>query len=1087
MSKEPVSEPGKKPEPVQSPEAVVPPVEEQAPAEAVEKAETVEAPPAVEETPQADDHQPVSEAGFLSFASLFVRRPILALVFNALIVVAGLAAYYGIEVRELPNVDRPVINVRTTLKGASPETIERQITDVIEGAVARVAGLKSMSSNSLFSSSRVTLEFSSETDLAVAAADVRDAISQVQNDLPDDADDPRIIKADADSQPVLRLAVVSQTLPREDLTILVEDRIAPLLAAVAGVADVETYGDKQKVFRIDIDQAKLASRGVSVADLAKALGNLTFDVPAGSLSNASSDLLVRATAEIRTPADFAILQLNDRVRLGDVASITIGPEAGTSSLRSNGRPGVGMGVIRQAQSNTLAISDGIRAAVKEINKTLPEGTTIAVTSDDATFIRGSIHEVINALLLAVIIVVGVIYLFLRDARATFIPAVTMPVALIGTLAALYLVGFSINILTLLAIVLATGMVVDDAIVVLENIVRRRSEGMGPWAAAVIGTGQVFFAVVATTVTLAAVFVPLSFLPSQAGGLFREFGFALAISVTLSGLVALTLCPMLASRMLEKPPAHGRGPLVFIGNMLAGFYRRTLSACLNAPLAVFTLASVFVLAGALVFFSLNQELTPQEDRSIALMRVNTANGVSLAYTDDQMAQIEERIAPLIQSGEVINVFSITGFGSSSNSGFMVLTLAPWEKRVRSQNEIVGDINKAVAGVPGVQARAIQPNSLGIRGAGQGLQVAITGNDYAALDAAALTMIDAMEKSGKFDQVRRSNEPTQSQLSVTVDRERAADMGIPIDGLSDVLQAMLDGRSIGDVFVDGRRMSVLLVSTSNPVNDPGDLENIFLKTGDGRVVPMSVIATVTEKAVSPRLARENQLRAVPITASAKSGVSLGEALSTAEGLAKTVLPAGMGLIPLAEAATLNESSGSMAITFGFAILVIFLVLAAQFESVISAITIMITVPLGLVCAVFALKFTGMSINIYSQIGLVMLVGIMAKNGILIVEFANQLRDEGQERRAAIMNACMIRLRPVMMTMISTVLGGLPLVLAHGAGAEARVALGYVIVGGLGLATIVTLYVTPVAWLVLSRFSGSHAKQVARLDAEIRAAAE
>ncbi len=1027
------------------------------------------------------------QSGLMAFTSLFVRRPILALVFNALIVVAGLAAFAGIEVRELPNVDRPVINVRTTLAGGAPETIDREVTDVIEGAVARVAGLKSLSSTSVFSSSRVALEFTSGTDLAVAAADVRDAISQVVNDLPEGAEEPRIIKADADSQPVVRLAVTSDTLASEDLTLLVEDQIAPRLAAVEGVADVETYGDKQKVFRIDIDPAKLASRGLSVADLSKSLTNLTFDVPAGSLTNISSDLLVRATADITTSADFEALQINDRVRLADVASVTIGPEQGTSSLRSNGKSGIGMGVIRQAQSNTLSISDGVAKAVAALNESLPQGTTIWVTSDDATFIRGSIYEVINALILAVIIVVGIIFVFLRDWRATFIPAITMPVALIGTLAAIYLAGFSINILTLLAIVLATGMVVDDAIVVLENIVRRRAEGMGAGAAAVIGTTQVFFAVVATTITLAAVFVPLSFLPGQAGGLFREFGFALAISVMLSGIVALTLCPMLAAKTLKKPARNPNDIVAWAGSWLALFYRKTLEWCLAAPVVIFTLAVVLTVAGALTFMGLARELTPQEDRSLALMRVNTASGVSLAFTEDQMIQIEERVAPLITSGEIANVFSITGSGGSSNSGFMVLTLAPWEQRVRSQSDIVGDINKTVSTIAGVRAVAIQPNSLGIRGAGQGLQIAITGNDYESLDKAAISLIDAMEKTGKFELVRRNTEPTQSQLSVTIDRAKAADIGIDISGLADALQAMLDGRSVGDVFVKGKSMKVMLVSTSNPINDPGDLENIFLKTTDGRVVPMSVIAAVSEKSVAPELAREGQLRAVPITASLKQGVSLGEALVATQDLAKATLPPGMGLMALSEAATLNENSGGMATTFGFAILIIFLVLAAQFESVLSALIIMVTVPLGLVCAVFAMALTGTSVNIYSQIGLVMLVGIMAKNGILIVEFANQLRDEGQGGREAILNACTIRLRPVMMTMISTILGGVPLVLAHGAGAEARIALGYVIVGGLGLATIVTLYLTPVAWLVFSRFSSSHTGESARLDAEIHTATD
>ncbi|MCO6178702.1 efflux RND transporter permease subunit [Ciceribacter sp. RN22] len=1026
--------------------------------------------------------------GSAGFTALFVRRPILALVFNALIVVAGLAAFYGIEVRELPDVDQPVITVRTTFSGASPETIDQEVTTVIEGAVARVSGLKSMSSTSQFGQSRVTLEFSDSTDLNVASTDVRDAISRVSNDLPDDADEPRIVKADSDSQPIMRLAVTSDRMSLDDLTLLVDNQISDRLATVDGVADIEIYGDQEKIFRIDVDQAALASRGLTIASLTSALSNLAFDVPAGSLTSPTQDIVVRATADLRTPEDFGNLIVQNRVRLRDVATVTFGADTGTTSLRSNGRAGIGLGIIRQAQSNTLSISKGVAAAVAELSKTLPEGTTLRITSDDAVFIRGSIEEVVRSLVLAAVIVVAIIYLFLRDARATIIPAVTMPVALIGTVAAIYLAGFSINILTLLAVVLATGMVVDDAIVVLENIVRRRGQGLGPRAAAVLGTREVFFAVIATTATLAAVFVPLSFLPGQVGGLFREFGFVLAFSVTLSSLVALTLCPMLASRLL-KPHEHREGgdPLGRFGDAFSRFYRKTLHACLGAPMLVFVVAALFSLAALAAFSLITSELTPREDRSALMLRVTAPQGVSLDFMRDQMQRIEENLEPLRKSGEVANLFSISGFGSSKNSGFMVLTLAPWEERSRSQDEIAADVNAAAARVPAVRAFAMQPNSLRIRGGGSGLQFALVGADHQTLTSAATRLVAAMEESGHFDGPRLTNDISQAQLSVTVDRERAAELGIDFTGLSQALQSLLDGRSIGDVFVDGEAYPVKLASTTRPIDDPTDLENVFLRTADGKTVPMSVIASLREKAVAPSLTREQQLASVAITAGLPAGLSLGDALNETQTIAAPLLPPGVRIMPLAEAKTLTENSKGMGATFGFAIIIIFLVLAAQFESVISSLIIMATVPLGLACAVFALLLTGSSLNVYSQIGLVLLVGVMAKNGILIVEFANQLRDRGQPVREAIENAANLRLRPVMMTMISTVLGGVPLVFATGAGAEARVALGWVMVGGLGLATAVTLYVTPVAYLALARFSKPHADEEKRLHQEMAIAAK
>ncbi len=1017
--------------------------------------------------------------------ALFVRRPILAFVLNALIVLAGVAALFGAEIRELPNVDRPVVTITTRFAGASPESVDQELTGRIEGAVGRVTGVRSISSNSRFGRSRVTAEFNDNVDIDVAATDVRDAVARIVNDLPEDADRPEIVKADANAQPVMRIAVTSVSRSPQELTAIVQDRVEDRLISVDGVADLQIYGAREPIFRVDINQLALASRGLTLGDVQRTLSDVALDTPAGDLAGTRQSINVRTTANVVTPEAFEALEIKPNVRIGDIAKVTLGPAPGETILRANGQQGVGMGVIRQATSNTLEISANVRAVVAELNRTLPEDVSVFVTSDDATFISGSIEEVLKTLGFAIAIVVAVIFLFLRDVRATLIPALTLPVALVGTLAAIYLVGFSINILTLLALVLATGMVVDDAIVVLENIVRQRAAGMGPRAAAVHGTAQVFFAVVTTTATLAAVFVPLSFLPGQAGGLFREFGFTLAMAVLLSSVVALSLCPVMASRLLTKPPQKdARGPMIWLGNRLMRLYEATLRGALAMPFVIVLIAVFVAATAALMAGGIRQELTPAEDRAVALLSITAPQGVSLEYTQSKMQEIEDMVAPILEKGDMTYIFAFSGFGAD-NRGFMVFTLAKWEDRERSQQDIVAEMNDKLGNIIGVRAFAIQPNSLGIRGAGRGLAFAITGDSYDQLSSVAEQMVDRLREIPGMGKVQLEYERTQPQLFVQIDRALAADLGIDITGLGQALQAVLDGRKVASVFVEDKSYDVQMLSTSNPINDPGDLENVFVKAGNGMMVPMASFVTLQERAVAPELDREGQNRSVELTAGLTPDLSLGDALAQVLDIGDDILADENRIVPLAEAATLDQTNSGIMVTFGFAILIVFLVLAAQFESFISAVVVMATVPLGLACAVFALLLTGQSLNVYSQIGLVMLIGIMAKNGILIVEFANQLRDKGATVHDAIMDASTIRLRPVMMTMTSTVLGGVPLVLSSGAGAEAREALGWVIVGGLGLATLSTLYLTPVAYLLLARFSTPKAKEEARLQVELQAA--
>ncbi|WP_208440754.1 efflux RND transporter permease subunit [Bartonella raoultii] len=1020
--------------------------------------------------------------------ALFIRRPVFTFVLNAMIIIAGFAAWLNVDVRELPDVDTPVTTIMTIFSGASAETIDREITRVIEDAVARVSGVKTISSSSSFGRSRVEVHFNVGVDLNIAASDIRDALSRIAYSLPKNADSPMIIKADSNAAAMMYLVVTSPTMNVDDLTTVVNDQIVDALSAVEGVGDVQVYSAGTKIFQIDVDQAKLASYGLTVADISRVLADMTTDVPVGSLRNSKQTLIVRATARLTTSEAFEQVVLKPHVHLGDVAHVTLSPDVETVILRINGKAGVGLGIVRKAQSNTLNISQGVRETLDHLKTVVPSSVHVSIISDDALFIKSALHEVEFALVVAILSVILVIFLFLRDFRVTLIPALSIPVALIGTIAAIYLVGFSLNILTLLGLVLATGLVVDDAIVVLENIVRWRNMGLGSRAAAVLGTREVFFAVLATTLTLVAVFVPISFLPGQVGGLFREFGFVLAISILLSSVVALTLCPMLASRLLKghgednEEEAHYFAFLDKLGSFFSKWYAYSLHKCLGKPWRVVFASLIFACFCVGGYTKLQQELTPAEDRALIFLVISGPQGISTQYLNEQVEQIEASLQPLRDAGEIINSYSIAGIGGSPNTAFLVLLLSSWDKRLRSQQQIVEDVNAKVRQFPAVLVFAAQGNSLGVRGTGQGLQFAILGNDYEKLQPIADKLVSALQADPHFIRPRLTVDATQPQFFIEINREKAADLGIDITNLGNTLQAMLDGKKIGSIYVNDHSYDVKLTSQKNPMKSPHDLENIFLKTKRNQYIPLSVIANLHEKAIAPQLKREKRMSALILSANLAPGVVLGEAYQTVQKIAAPLLTKGNYIVPLGEAATLDETSSNFMIVFGIAFVIILLVLAAQFESFVSGFIIMATVPLGIGCAVIAMLLSGVSLNIYSQIGLILLIGVMAKNGILIVEFADQLRDQGKTVREAVEEAANIRLRPVCMTMICAILGGIPLALAKGAGAEARVALGWVIVGGLGLATIFTLYVTPVVYLFLGHFVRPKAEEAARLTKEL-----
>ena len=1017
--------------------------------------------------------------------SLSIRRPVLVLVVNLLIALAGLAAITAIETRELPDVDRPIVTVRATYPGASPETMDAEVISMIEGAVARVSGVKEISSASEENSGRVRVEFRPGVDLNSAASDIREAVSRIAQQLPERVEQVQVVKADDDSQAIVNLAVLTDSLMEEELTRIVETDIIPQLVSIEGVADVQLSGARQRILRVVIDPLRLTSYGLSVTDVANVLRQAAFDVPAGSFRSLDQELIVRADASAVTAEQVSNMIIDGTRRIGDVANVFFGPEEPTSYTRLDGRLVIGLGVIRQAQSNTIEISNAVNEAVKQLNARF-SNLELVVTDDSAVFIRNSVTEVLTTLALTIAIVTATIWLFIGSIRATLVPCIAIPVALIGTVAGIWALGFSINILTLLALVLATGLVVDDAIVVLENIQRQRAMGMGARAAAVLGTRQVFFAVITTSVVLVSVFVPIAFLPSTAGRLFREFGFVLALAVAISSFVSLSLVPAMASRLPASPtPSAFFKLLTRMGQHMAQVYARLLARVLRFPGRVLFVAALMAIGAGSLYQMLDKQLLPDEDRGQVRIFARGPNGVGLTYMDRQTRLIEDKLERFVGGGEVRSVYSAVG-NWDPNLSFITVPLVDWSERDRSQEEIISELRGEMNDITGAQVFVSGTNSLNLRQrGGGGLRVALLGNDYDEIFAAAKRLAAAVdERDGRLSQPQISYQPTQPQLSIEVNRRRAADLGVDLDNLAQTLRAMIDGDEIIDLNVGDESVPIVLEAAAGEINDPTDLVNLYVRSSNDKMIPLSSIVTISEEGVAAELDRKAQRRAIDFSVDLAPGYALQSAIDELQAIARENLPAGVDLILLDEAATLNETTQEVAITYFIAIAVVFLVLCAQFEGFSSAIVVTLIVPFGIAAAIFALFLSDTSVNIYSQIGLVMLIGLMAKNGILLVEFADQLRDEGYPLMQAITEGAQVRLRPVAMTLISTVLGGLPLILASGAGAEARESIGWVIFGGLGIAAGFTLFLTPALYVFIGRFSSVRAAEAQRLDEELDA---
>lgn len=1019
--------------------------------------------------------------GGRGLSDLSVRRPYLAAVMSLLIMIAGIGALWGIEVRELPDVDRPVVSVRANYPGASPTTMDAEVASLVEGAVARVAGVEAVRTSSEEGNFRMRVEFSPSRDLANASNDVREAVSRVENRLPDGVEDLFVVKSEEDADPIIDVTVWSNERSIDELTQLVEDAIATEFTAVDGVAEVVLFGDRQRVLRVEVKPDRLAAFGLSIGEVADTLRSAQFDVPVGSFTSGPLEVLVRADATVADPHRIEDLMLRDRVRLGDVADVYFGLATPSSVARLDGRLVVSLGIVRQAQSNTVRISDEVNRAIDRLETRFPD-LGFQVTSDDAVFIRGAIAEVLKTLAAAFCIVIAVIWVFFGRFTATLIPAVAIPIALVGSVAGIWLMGFSINLITLLALVLATGLVVDDAIVVTENIQRRRQEGMGPKAAAVLGAGQVFFAVIATTLTLVAVFVPISFLPSDAGRLFTEFGFALAITVIISTFVALTMCPMLAS--LSDSLGRTGGLFTGLGRRLSSLYAALIRPMIRAPLVTITAAGMLAGGAALFYGELGEELVPPEDRGMVSVWLQGPDGTGLDYTDRQVVKVEEMLQPFVDNGVAQGLYSITG-RYDLNRGSIGVRLVPWSERTTTQADIEAALRDDLETLPGARPRIRSGNSLGLRGgSGGGLSIALTGPNYPDIAAAADSFARDLEEVAGVSGIRVQYQATQPQLSISVDRDRASDLRVPISTLSGTLRALIDEDEISELTIDDEAVPILLQSAAGAVRDPTDLMNLYVRADTGDLVPLNQIVTLTEEGVAAELDRHAQRRAIEIDASVAPEVTLREVIDDVRTLSQDRLPDGIGLIFLGEAASLDETSSALTATYIIALLVVFLVLLAQFESLTSALVVMTTVPFGVCAAIYAMLLTGTTINIYSQIGVLMLIGVMAKNGILLVEFANQLRDQGRAVPDAAFEAAQARLRPIAMTLICTVMSGLPLILGTGPGAEARASIGWVIVGGLGMAAVFTLFLTPAAYALVSSTTRSRASSAQALEEELRA---
>ena len=1005
----------------------------------------------------------------MQLAETSIRRPVFATVLSLLIVLIGAVSFNRLSVREYPKIDEPVVSVTTVFTGASSEVIESQVTKVLEDSLAGIEGVDVITSTSRQERSQISVRFALTRDADSAAADVRDKVTRVRQRLPQGIDEPVIAKVEADSFPVIFLALSSDTHNALQLSEMANTLVKPVLQTAPGAADVAIYGERKFSMRIWVDTDKLAAYRLTIQDVEDALRRSNLEVPAGRIESKLREFNVTAATDLQRPQEFAQVVIRTvnglPVRIADVARVQQGPVDERSSVRLNGRDAVGVGVIRQATANPLDLSAGVRQLMVKLQRDLPKGVQLEVANDNSVFIDRSIQGVFQTIVEASVLVALVIFVFLRTLRASLIPLVTIPVALIGSFALMALAGFTINTLTLLALVLAIGLVVDDAIVMLENIYRHIEEGMAPFQAAIKGAREVGFAIVAMTMTLVAVYAPLAFAPGRTGRLFTEFALALAGAVVVSGVVALTLSPMMSSVLLRhnpKPTWFDRGMENVLQAVTRG-YGHVLNWTLKRRWLVLVVMVGSGVVSWAVLGDIKRELAPMEDRGVVLVQVSAPDGATLEYTN-RYAQTVERIGQTFP--EFDRIFSTIG-NPTVAQGNIFLRTTPWEERKRTTQDMALAMTPRVSSLSGVTSFPITPPSLG-----QGFRerpinfVIITSESYQNLSQALKSFQDELAKNPGFVQVDTDLRLNKPEIKLEVDRERAADMGVGVDVIARAVETMLGGRKVTRYKREGEQYDVIVQTTPTGRETPDDIEKIFVRGKGDAMIPLSALVKLREVVVPRELNHFGQRRSATITANLSADYSLGEALTFMDATAQKVLKPGYATDLNGTSREFRKSADSLTLVFVLALVFIFLVLAAQFESFIDPFVILLSVPLSMAGALLALRWSGGTLNVFSQIGLITLVGLITKHGILIVEFANQLREQGMETAQAITKSASQRLRPIMMTTGAMVLGALPLALATGAGAESRRQIGWVIVGGMSLGTLLTIFVVPTMYTLLAR---------------------
>ena len=999
-----------------------------------------------------------------------VNRPVLAIVISLFLIILGLVSYDKLSIREYPDIDKPVVTVSTIYRGASAEIMERDVTQILEDSISGISDIKEIRSESQNEFSSIKIEFNLSRDMDSAANDVREKVSRALSKLPRNVDQPRVSKSDTDARAVMWIGFSSNQLTSIQLNDYLDRNVIDRLSILPGVASITIGGERKYAVRIWLNPDEMSARNITVNDVLASINRENVEKPAGRLDSTNRELDLQMTSKLSSINQFKDLLIKNingkRITLDDIARIDIGAETERGFLRANGEDAIGLGIVRQTKSNVLKVADAVKKELDLIRPSLPENITMDIGYDQSVFVEESIFQVRLALFISMLMVIAVIFYFLRSPSATLIPAITIPVSVIATFYIIYILGFSLNVLTFLALVLAIGLIVDDSIVVLENIKRRIDDGESVYDASILGTKQITFVVIATTIVLVSVFLPLSFMEGKTGRLFIEFGVVLSFAVIFSSVVALTLTPMLCSRLFKNTKVTNAEPESI--SKFRKFYKDSLIKSQNNPKKVFIFSIIAIVVSLVLFQVTQKELAPTEDRGVFIIVVSTPEGSTLEYTDKIVKQVEEYLIPYKNNNEIKKLFAVVAPGFSGqpgavNTAYLFATLTPWSDR-RHQREIVAEIFPKLISIPGARVIAINPPSLGGSNFKPGLQLVISGNNYSEINEWGNILLTNTENMN-FKNPNIDYKLTNPRINLSIDRDRAYELSISADEISTTIETLFAANKITTFSSDGLTYNVILQAEDYFRMSSDSLDNIYIKSPTTEsLIPISNLVSLNETSSSETLQRINRMPSTIFSASLLPGYPLGDALEELTSLTNQILPGNAKISYSGSSKEYFESGDSLLITIIFAVLVVYLVLSAQFESFRNPVTIILTVPIALTSGLYTLFLTGTSINVYSQIGFLMLIGLIAKNGILVVEFANQLRREGLKIEEAIIQSSMIRLRPVLMTTISTLLGAIPLVLSTGAGSESRYSMAIVVLGGIAISSLITLYLVPALYRLI-----------------------